>query len=174
MPDGPHRVHKAPLPVGQSAPAYRFVLLRNVNRPSAPKVSSTWPVDVSIRTILSAVMAEREPAYRGGHGPRAVHPKCRGIQPPQHIRRAEVGRFVVRHAAAGNEPARFNTRDFDIQTSPDGNTLTTRATVRANTAAVTTHSITRVTARFIRLNVITPTQDGDPAARIYELEAYSN
>jgi glycoprotein endo-alpha-1,2-mannosidase len=85
-----------------------------------------------------------------------------------------VGRFVIRHAAAGNEPARFNTRDFDIQTSQDGNTWTTRATVRANTANVTTHPITRVTARFIRLNVLTPTQDTDTAARIYEFEAYAS
>ena len=28
-------------------------------------------------------------------------------------------------------------------------------------------------ARFLRLDVITPTQDGDPVARIYELEVYT-
>jgi hypothetical protein len=84
-----------------------------------------------------------------------------------------VGRFVVRHAAAGGEAANWNTRDFDIQTSLDGNTWTTVASARANTAAITTHTITRVNARFVRLNVITPTQDTDRAARIYEFEAYS-
>jgi hypothetical protein len=85
-----------------------------------------------------------------------------------------VGRFVLRHAAAGNEPARFNTRDFDIQTSLDAVTWTTRVTARANTANITTHTVTAVSARYVRLNVITPTQDTDPAARIYELEAYAS
>jgi glucose/arabinose dehydrogenase/PKD repeat protein len=86
---------------------------------------------------------------------------------------SSVGRFVLRHAAAGNEPARFNTRDFDIQTSLDGITWTTRATARANTANVTTHTIAPVSARYLRLNVLTPTQDTDTAARIYEFEAYT-
>jgi hypothetical protein len=84
-----------------------------------------------------------------------------------------VGRFIVRHAAAGGEAARWNTRDFDIQTSVDGATWTTVASVRGNTADVTTHPITPTSARFLRLNVITPTQDTDRAARIYEFEAYS-
>jgi hypothetical protein len=85
-----------------------------------------------------------------------------------------VGRFVLRHAAAGAEPAKFNTRDFDIQTSLDGVTWTTRVTVRANTADSTTHTIPAVSARYLRLNVITPTQDTDTAARIYEFEAYGS
>jgi hypothetical protein len=85
-----------------------------------------------------------------------------------------VGRVVVRHAAAGGEPARWNTRDFDLQTSPDGATWTTVAAVRANTADVSTHTVTRTNARFLRLSVITPTQDADTAARVYELEAYTN
>ncbi|HCU49953.1 MAG TPA: glycoside hydrolase, partial [Micromonosporaceae bacterium] len=84
-----------------------------------------------------------------------------------------VGRFIVRHSAAGGEAARWNTRDFNIQTSLDGTTWTTVASPRANTAGVTTHSITRVNARYLRLTIITPTQDGDPAARIYEFEAYT-
>jgi len=84
----------------------------------------------------------------------------------------QVGRFVIRHAAAGGEPARWNTRDFDIQTSLDGATWTTVAAIRANTADITTHPINGTSARFLRLAVLTPTQDSDRAARIYEFEAY--
>lgn len=83
-----------------------------------------------------------------------------------------VGRLVVRHAGAGGEAARWNTRDFDLQLSPDASTWTTVASVRGNTANETTHVITPRTARFVRLNVLTPAQDTDPATRIYELEAY--
>ena len=85
-----------------------------------------------------------------------------------------VGRFVVRHAGSGGEPARWDTRDFDVQTSLDGTTWTTVAAVRGNTADVTTHTISRTNARFVRLNVVTPTQDTDRAARIYEFEAYTS
>ncbi|MEE6262712.1 carbohydrate-binding protein, partial [Plantactinospora sonchi] len=83
-----------------------------------------------------------------------------------------VGRFVVRHAGAGGENSAWNTRDFDIQTSPDGTTWTTRATVRGNTANVTTHTVTPVDTRYVRLNVLTPTSNTDTAARIYEFEVY--
>jgi glucose/arabinose dehydrogenase/PKD repeat protein len=84
-----------------------------------------------------------------------------------------VGRFVLRHAGAGGEPAKFNTRDFDLQVSSDGVNWTTVSAVRGNTEPVSTHVITQVTTRYLRVNVLDPTQDTDPAARIYELEAYS-
>ncbi|GAA3286370.1 GH92 family glycosyl hydrolase [Dactylosporangium vinaceum] len=80
--------------------------------------------------------------------------------------------IVVRHAGAGGESASWDTKDFDLQTSADGSTWTTVASPRGNTADVTTHAV-NVTARYVRLNVITPTQTTDGAARIYELEAYA-
>jgi hypothetical protein len=80
--------------------------------------------------------------------------------------------IVVKHAGAGGEVATWDTRDFDLQVSTDGTTWTTVASPRANTADVTTHAV-NVTGRYVRLNVITPTQNGDTAARIYELEAYT-
>ncbi|GIH07121.1 hypothetical protein Rhe02_51880 [Rhizocola hellebori] len=85
----------------------------------------------------------------------------------------QVSKFVVRHSGAGGEKASWNTRDFDLQVSTNGTTWTTVASPRGNTANVTTHTFTPVTARYLRLNVITPTSDTDTAARIYELEAYS-
>lgn len=84
-----------------------------------------------------------------------------------------VTRVVLSHAGAGNEPPVFNTRDYDVQTSPDGTTWTTVASARGNTQNVTTHTMPPTPVRYIRLNVLTPTQNTDRAARIYELEAYA-
>jgi hypothetical protein len=81
--------------------------------------------------------------------------------------------FRVRHAGAGGENSAWNTRDFEIQTSPDGTTWTTVVTVTGNTADVTTHPIPAVTARYVRLHVTTAQTDPNTvAARIYELEVY--
>lgn len=79
---------------------------------------------------------------------------------------------TLRHAAAGGESASWNTRDYDLLVSTDGVTFTTVVQARANTAAVTTHTVA-VTARYVRLNVVTPAQDGNTAARIYEVEVYA-
>ncbi|RCG28633.1 mucin-5B [Sphaerisporangium album] len=84
-----------------------------------------------------------------------------------------IKRFVVRHAGAGGEKQSFNTRDFDIQVSNDGNIWTNAVQARGNTADVTTHAV-NVSGRYVRVNVIKPTNDTDTAARIYELEAYSS
>ena len=85
-----------------------------------------------------------------------------------------VGRFILRHAGAGGESATLNTRDFNLQWSTNATTWTTVATVTGNTANVTTHDFTAVSARYIRLNVTAPTSTTDAAARIYEFEAYGS
>src|SRR5438874_12008503 len=77
--------------------------------------------------------------------------------------------FIVRHAGAGGESATFNTKDYDLQVSPDGTTFTTVGQVRGNTANVTSTTVS-ATGRFIRLHVVTPTQTTDNHARIYEFE----
>lgn len=85
----------------------------------------------------------------------------------------DVNRFVLHHAGAGGESPLWNTRAYTIRLSRNGSTWTTPVTVTANTADTTTHNITRARARYVRLEVQTPTQTGDPAARVYELEAYN-
>ncbi|MET7394810.1 carbohydrate-binding protein [Dactylosporangium sp. NPDC005572] len=85
-----------------------------------------------------------------------------------------VGRIVVRHAGAGGENTAFNTRDYDLQASTDGNTWTTVAQVRGNTANVTTSTFTPLNTRYLRINVIAPTSNADTAARIYEFEAFAS
>jgi hypothetical protein len=83
-----------------------------------------------------------------------------------------VNQIVVRHAGAGGESTSFNTRAFNIQTSANGTSFSTVASVTNSTASVTTHNVTAANTRFIRLNVTTPTQTTNNAARIYEFEAY--
>ncbi|MGY0235620.1 GH92 family glycosyl hydrolase [Longispora urticae] len=83
-----------------------------------------------------------------------------------------VGNVTVRHAGAGGESATWNTRDFDVQVSADGVGWTTVATVRGNTADVSSHPVSG-SGRYVRVNVVTPTQTSDAAARIYEVEVYA-
>ena len=83
-----------------------------------------------------------------------------------------VAHFVVRHAGAGGENPEYDTRDFNIQVSVDGTNFTTVTTVTGNASDVTIHDIATTPARFVRLNVVTATSNGDTAARIYEFEVY--
>ncbi len=45
--------------------------------------------------------------------------------------------------------------------------------VTGNTDNVTSHNLAAA-GRHVRLNVITPSSDGNPAARIYEVEVYAD
>jgi hypothetical protein len=85
-----------------------------------------------------------------------------------------VSQFIVKHAGVGGENTAWNTRDFNIQVSTNGTSWTTVTTVTANTASMTSHNIAATQARYVRLNVTTPTSDGNAAARIYELEVYAS
>jgi predicted alpha-1,6-mannanase (GH76 family) len=85
---------------------------------------------------------------------------------------ATVSSFTIQHAGAGGENALWNTRDFNLQTSTDGSTWTTVATVTGNTANTTNHPIAARTARYVRLNITTPASDGNGAARVYELQVF--
>jgi mannosyl-glycoprotein endo-beta-N-acetylglucosaminidase len=80
--------------------------------------------------------------------------------------------FTLRHAGAGGEPVSMNTRAFAISISHDGRQWARVVSVRDNTADVSRHPIAAARARYVRLDVTVPTQDGDPATRIYELEAW--
>ncbi len=81
--------------------------------------------------------------------------------------------FRIRHAGAGGENVAWNTKDFEIETSPDNTTWTRAVTVTGNTADITTHPIPAVTARYARLHVTTAQTAPDLlATRIYEFEVY--
>ncbi|GGL00955.1 discoidin domain-containing protein [Mangrovihabitans endophyticus] len=84
-----------------------------------------------------------------------------------------IDKLIVRHAGAGGEPGAWNTRDFTLAISTDGTTFTDVSTATGNTADVTVHPISPVSARYVRLRVTAPTTAGGGAVRIYELEAYA-
>ncbi len=83
-----------------------------------------------------------------------------------------IGSVEISHASAGGESASYNTRAYTLQTSTNGSSWTTQATVTNNTAGVTTHTLSGATARYVRLKITKPTQTTDPAARIYELKIF--
>jgi hypothetical protein len=88
---------------------------------------------------------------------------------------ASVSAFVVKHAALGGESTGFNTGAFTISTSTDNTTFTTAATVTGNRNSRTVHQLaTPRSARYVRLSITTPTNDGTGIARIYEFEVYGS
>jgi predicted alpha-1,6-mannanase (GH76 family) len=81
--------------------------------------------------------------------------------------------FRLRHAGGGGESSAWNTRDFELDTSADGQAWSRAVTVVGNTADVTTHPIAASTSRYVRLHVTTAGTGTDArAARIYELEVF--
>lgn len=77
-----------------------------------------------------------------------------------------VSRFVVEHGGAGGEDGN-NTRDFLIQVSVDGANFDTIVNASANSYSITTHDVTPIVARFVRLAVLAPLP-----ASIYEFQVY--
>jgi hypothetical protein len=81
--------------------------------------------------------------------------------------------FRVQHAGAGGLNSAWNTRDFEIQTSADGQNWAPAVVVTGNTSDVTTHGIPSLAARYARLHVTTAqTAPDTPAARIFEFEIF--
>jgi hypothetical protein len=85
-----------------------------------------------------------------------------------------VNRFVVEHAGAGGgESFNLNTSAFNIQTSTDGANFTTVANVTGSVDSITTHDIAPTVARYVRLNIVTPSANGDSSTRIYEFQVHN-
>ena len=85
-----------------------------------------------------------------------------------------VSRIVINHAGAGGEDLALNTRDFSLGISIDSLQWQAAAQIRHNTASMTIHRIAPLDIRFIRLDILVPQSSPQYiAARIYELEAYS-
>ncbi|MFD9963952.1 GH92 family glycosyl hydrolase [Amycolatopsis sp. NPDC058986] len=83
-----------------------------------------------------------------------------------------VSSFVLEHAGLGGETTGWNTGAFTIQTSADGTNWTTVVNVSGSRASRTYHPITARSARYVKLNVSTPANNGNDAARIYEFEVH--
>ncbi|NHN31865.1 discoidin domain-containing protein [Paenibacillus agricola] len=78
-----------------------------------------------------------------------------------------VSEFILTN---NEEISTYITKDYNIQSSTDGSTWTTLVNVTNNTTRVVTSNITPVMARYVKLDVISPTQNGSGVIRINEFE----
>ncbi|MBC8160154.1 MAG: glycoside hydrolase family 92 protein [Roseiflexaceae bacterium] len=88
---------------------------------------------------------------------------------------ATLNSFVVRHAGYGAENVAWNTRDYQIQWSAngsDGGTWNTLVDTTDNVGSISTHTISSIDARWVRLNITKGQQNGATTARIYAFEIY--
>ncbi|ANE48408.1 hypothetical protein SY83_21390 [Paenibacillus swuensis] len=84
-----------------------------------------------------------------------------------------VTKFTIAHAGAGWEQPVRNTKAYRIQTSLDGVSWSDNVSVTANTYNVSTHEISPVTAKYVKLLVDQPAQvSTETAARINEFEVF--
>ncbi len=83
-----------------------------------------------------------------------------------------VSTWSVYHAGAFGENSSYNTENFSLQTSVDGNNWVNIDSVYDNIASITVRNITPFITRYLRLYITTPSQNSDPNARIYEFNVY--
>lgn len=81
-------------------------------------------------------------------------------------------KFILKHAEEGGESPAWNTYDYQILLSDDGETWMEVVNIEGNTEGVTEHAIKHVKGRYVKLHVTKPTSGGDTAVRLYELEAW--
>ena len=83
-----------------------------------------------------------------------------------------INRYVIRHAGSnGQEPA-LNTKDARVQASEDGKSWRNIGLIKGNTLDVTDVDCAPVSARYIRIAVTNPGNDGK--ARIADVEIYGS
>ena len=90
-----------------------------------------------------------------------------------------IGSWVVRHAVDGDDPRgdrpEWNTRDFRLQVSNDGEIWEDVDIVKGNTANITYRRLEEpVKARYVKLYIDDPTNtSSNKGARIFEFEIYA-
>lgn len=80
-----------------------------------------------------------------------------------------IGELEISHAEAGGESSDMNTKSYSLEFSNDGENFTTLLSVDNNKDAVSKDAFPVTKARYVRLNIVNPTQGADSAARIYEV-----
>ena len=83
----------------------------------------------------------------------------------------DIQRWVVKFAGV-KEDIKYNARDFKIEASSDGDSWTDVKTVYGNTKTVSSGVTEKLTARYVRLSLITSSQSNDGGARVYEFEVW--
>lgn len=83
-----------------------------------------------------------------------------------------ISGITMHHAQAGGENEGMNTEDFSFEVSMDGENFEPLLTVEENELGTSTHTFKATEAKYVRLNVLKPSQGADSAARIYEVEIH--
>ena len=83
----------------------------------------------------------------------------------------DIRRWNAKFAGV-QENIKFNPRDFKIQASTDGKSWTDIAKVYGNTKTCCGRNIESISARYVRIEMLTATQSNDGGARVYELEVW--
>ena len=78
--------------------------------------------------------------------------------------------IVINHAEMGGEGSSLNTAAYHVEVSEDGQNYKEVLRVGKNTAGLTEDPIAVTHGRYVKLWIDEPTQGGDNAARIYEVE----
>lgn len=81
-----------------------------------------------------------------------------------------ISEISIAHAETGGENSDMNSKQYTVETSVDGVEFTEVLSVNKNSLGNPTHSFKATDARYVRVNIIKPTQGSDSAARIYEIE----
>lgn len=127
-------------------------------------------------TIASSYVNENEAPQFAVDGDRSTK-WCATGNPP-HTLTIDLGevktinQVAIAHAEKGNESPDMNTEKYTIEVSTDGNQFTEIVNVTKNKEGATLDTFKLVDARYVRLNVVKPTQGSDSAARIYEVEVF--
>ncbi len=143
--------------------------------PAAPNLGTNLALGKP--TTSSAVCAASESGAMAVDGSLANNSKWCSLTAPLFLQvdlgsTQDVSSFVIKHAGLGGENTGWNTGAYNIQTSTDGTNFTTVVSRTGMRSSRTLDTITARSARFVRLNVTTPTNNGNNAARIYEFEVY--
>jgi len=83
----------------------------------------------------------------------------------------DIERWTIRFAGV-KEDINLNARDFRIEASPDGESWTDVSTVYGNTKTVCSKNVAEISARYVKLTMLTSTQNNKGGARVYEFEVW--
>lgn len=81
-----------------------------------------------------------------------------------------ISDITILHAEAGGENAGMNTEDFSVEVSTDGEKFEELITVEENELGTSINTFKATQAKFVRINILKPSQSSDSAARIYEIQ----
>lgn len=81
-----------------------------------------------------------------------------------------ISGITMLHAQAGGENEGMNTEDFSFEVSMDGENFEPLLNIEENELGTSVHTFKATQTKYVRVNILKPSQGSDSAARIYEVE----